>query len=169
MREVFGNKLSGHGGFWIVLDFANPTAPVAAFQHNAYYECLIREETWDTKSTGCGGWVEALPVCKRIESAFFRVTDKDFGYPEFIGLEEGREVAVFLKRGAIDLTSYAKGFDLIWRAIVETVRRENDQKKARWVEVTLRRGRLYRDCDPRRPLPDGQDSPVDLLEPERES
>ena len=55
-----------------------------------------------------------------------------------IGFTEGAELTVFLKRGE-------RGeFDKVTRTIVESVHVENDQKKARWVEVVCKHGRYER-------------------------
>lgn len=133
-------KVNGHGGYWVVSlgPVDNSSAIQGVVAHNATYELLTEVETRQTRSAGCGGWTEGLPRFRRVQSATFFVPEDEAIYPQVIGFTEGRELTVYLKRGAL------MTFDLLEATLVKSVRVTNDQQKARGVEIVCQHGRLFR-------------------------
>lgn len=169
------SKIRGHGGYWVLADLEEPlldgdrgdpdAAPVllddpappppalprvlrTTIVHNAEYMVVTVGDTRPSRTTNGRGWGELLPVVRRVELASFRVAEDDASFIEVIGFTEGAELpAVYLKRGELFK------FDRILWPTVERVQQDNDQKKARWVEVTLRGGTYERSVPPPFPQP----------------
>jgi hypothetical protein len=139
------SKIRGHGGFWVLpgpaIGFTGPPLP-GTIQHNAIYTVVTAVETRPSRTGNSGGWGETLPVIRRVESASFRVAEDDVSYPEAIGFTEGAELTVYLKIGELGQ------YDRIVRTIVESVHKENDQRRARWVEVVCQGGIYQRRVAP---------------------
>jgi hypothetical protein len=109
-----------------------------AVAHNAEYDVVTEVDVRQTRTIGCGGWTEGLPRFRRVESATFMVAEDDESYPQALGFTEGKELSVYLKRGALF------EFDLLEDTLVKSVRVTNPQDKARRVEVTCVHGRYTR-------------------------
>jgi|SRR5262245_44003230 len=127
-------KVNGHGGYW-VLEFPVVAGPII---HNAEYEVVTSNLLRPSRTPNGGGWTEGLPTVRMVEHASFSVAEDDVSYPQLLGLTEGAEITVYLKRGALNQ------FDKITRATVENVRVINPQQKARRVEIVCRHGRYER-------------------------
>lgn len=141
-------KIKGHGGFWVV-PALSPLATEDVIVHNAEYELDVEADTHETRSAGCEGWTEQLPVIRRVNAASMRVFEDDLAYPQALGFTEGSEVTFWLKRGA------TSGFDKLVDAIVKKVLVVNHQQRARTVQITCEGGKLIRDAaPPRLPAPD---------------
>ncbi len=132
------SKVNGHGGWWVKEVPEGTSQSQRPVIHNAEYEVETAAEAHECRSAGCGGWTEGLPVVRRVEHATMRVAEDDVAYPQALGLTEGAELTLWLKRGAL------AQYDKVEKTIVATVRVVNDQKKARWVEITCRHGRYTR-------------------------
>lgn len=132
-------KVRGHGGFWAVSKATEADPTAIAIAHNAAYLIDTVEEIKQSRTANGGGWTEGLPVVRRVERATFRVAQDDVIFTEALGFTEGRELTVYLKRGEQDR------YDKLTRTIVESVHVENDQKRARWIEIVCRHGRYERD------------------------
>ena len=137
-------KVRGHGGFWVLSKATEADPTAIEIVHNAAYHIDTVEELKQSRTANGGGWTEGLPVVRRVESATFRVAEDDVSFPQALGFTEGRELTVYLRRGELDR------YDKLTRTIVESVHVENDQKKARWVEIVCKHGRYERDV-PRPP------------------
>lgn len=147
-------KIRGMSGWWLKQVNIPPTGPGVLVQHNAEYELLVEADLREARTVGSGGYAEGLLRFKRVEHARFKVADDDPFHPEAIGLVVGAEVTVWLKRGELN------EYDKLERAIVQSVRKMNDQKKARWLEVVCKYGTYIRSSTPpglargSQPLPD---------------
>lgn len=131
-------KVRGMGGYWVVPFNPDDYYIGSYVVHNAEYEVSTEVDVREYRSTGCGGWTEGLPRFRRVEYARFRVAEDDVSYPQVLGFTEGAELTVLIKRGALNQ------FDKLEATIVKNVRVHNDQRKARWVEVTCVHGRYFR-------------------------
>jgi hypothetical protein len=143
-------KVRGMGGWWVIHASLLPDPDgFSTLIHNARYEIITAAELKESRTVNCGGWSEFLPVVRRVESATFRVAEDDLSYPQVLGFTEGTELPhVYLGRGELN------EYDKITRPVVESVHVENDQKKARWVEIVCRGG-IYERGVPAPPLPPG--------------
>jgi hypothetical protein len=135
------SKVVGHGGYWVVdTGIPGPLTIVGTLKyivHNARYEFLVSADLRETRAVGCGGYAEGLPRFLRLEYAKFLVAEDDESYPQVLGFKTGREISFYMKRGALGEFTY------VYRSIVQSVRVENDQQKARWVEVVCKYGRVF--------------------------
>jgi hypothetical protein len=135
------SKVRGMGGWWVVggAPPAGQDPPVpGVVAHNAEYEVVTSNPAKQSRTANGGGWTEGLPTVRTVEHASFSVAEDDTVYPQVIGLTEGAEVTVYLKRGELGQ------YDRITRTIVESVRGTNHQQKARRVEIVCRHGRYER-------------------------
>ncbi len=145
------------GGIWYLLPspgLVTGTSPLAldpsayssggagAVLHNAEYEVQTSTEVHATRSVGCGGWSEGLPVARSVEHATFQVPEDDKSYPMLVGVVDGAEISCFLKRGQLG------EYDLLHRTIVSSIRVMNNQQKARALEVVCSQGQYLRSVPP---------------------
>ncbi len=132
-------KIKGMGGYIVRVINIPPTGPSGLIQHNSEYELLLETELRNYRSVACGTFEEALIRSRRVQSLRFLTPDDDPFAPEALGFELGQEISVYLKRGGL----VPAQFDYIANTVVVSVRKINDQKKARLIEIVCTRG-LYR-------------------------
>jgi hypothetical protein len=152
-------KFRSSGGFWVVMiPPANATGVIA---HNAETEVVTEVEIAESLSGSCGGWTEALTKFKRVEQARMRVAEDDVFFPQALGFGVGQYVTFYLRRGGL----VPMQFDLLVAAVVQTVRRMKDEKKALWVEITCKYGSYFQNVPAPALDPSSQPPPANLIFP----
>jgi hypothetical protein len=134
-------KVRVHGAVWVKVDPFEDLPWVIL--HNAETEILTEVDHRPHRSVGCMGWEESLPRFRRLRHAILKVAEDEVNYPQVLGVVEGAELSFWAQRGG-GLASW----EFIYRALVESVRTLNDQKKARRVEIVATRGALFRSVPP---------------------
>ena len=123
-------KVSGFGGYLVVAGTPN------LVQHNSQFTFDFEYIIDDVTTSGSPGCTEGLPIIADFQSGSFSTPEDSSAYPEALGLVPGTTLSIWLKRGASAI------YDLLSNTIVQSYKPDNDQKKARVINIGFKYGQL---------------------------